>query len=232
MIFEVDGSAHEVAIEAVIVAGYTGRDREAVMHHIHELEQIGVPPPPYVPYYWRFPSWLAMTTGRVEVVGDGTSGEAELCLIVDGDDLFVSVASDHTDRKAEAVDIGLSKAICPKPVAASAWRASDIGDRWGDLILRSWIVEDGVEVPYQDGPCSSLVPPLDLLAGIPFRRPRRFVLLTGTVPAIGGVRPAPRFRAELIDPVRDRAIPLAYDIVSLEATDASDPVPTAAAPGA
>ena len=28
-----------------LLAGYTGRDRDAVLHHIHELEAIGVPPP-------------------------------------------------------------------------------------------------------------------------------------------------------------------------------------------
>jgi len=214
--FTVEGSPIDVDIEAVIVAGYTGRDRDAVLHHIHELEEIGVPPPPYVPFYWRFPPWIAMSTDRVVVSGTNTSGEAELVLVVDGDDIYVAVGSDHTDRAAEAFDIGMSKAICPKVVSSEAWRISDIGDRWGDLILRSWVTEDGVEVPYQDGPCSSLVPPLELLAGIPFDRPRRFVMLTGTVPAIGGVRPASRFRAELHDPQRNRSVGYAYSVTSLE----------------
>jgi hypothetical protein len=219
MIVEVDGARREIELEAVIVAGYTGRDREAVLHHIHELEQIGVPPPASVPFYWRFPSWLAMPTERVEVVGSGTSGEAEVVLLVDGDEILVTVGSDHTDRRAEAIDIGLSKAICPKPVAAKAWRAEELDGRWGDLVLRSWITENGAEVLYQEGPCSSLVAPLDLLAGIPFRRPHRFALWTGTVSAIGGVRPSARFRAELADPGRGRSIGMTYDIVSLEAAD-------------
>ncbi len=110
-----------------------------------------------MPFYWRFPGWLASTSGRVDVAGSGTSGEAELVLLVDGDEILVTVGSDHTDRRAEAIDIGLSKAICPKPVGRTAWRAEDIGDRWGELVLRSWITEGGVEVAYQEGPCSSLV---------------------------------------------------------------------------
>lgn len=207
----------EFEFEAMIVAGYTGRDRDAVLHHIHELEEIGVPPPPYVPFYWRFPPWIASTSNRVIVSGTKTSGEAEVCLVVDGDDVLVTLGSDHTDRAAEAIDIAMSKAICPKAMATEAWPAADIGDRWGELVLRSWITEDGREVLYQEGVCADLVSPPELLAAIPFRRPRCFAMLTGTVPAIGGVRPASRFRAELHDPGRNRSISMAYDIVSLEA---------------
>ena len=207
-----------IDLEAVVVAGYTGRDRDAVMHHIAELEEIGVPPPASVPMYWRLPPWVATQDPSVVVVGRRSSGEAELVLVVDGDDTFVTVGSDHTDREAEAVDIGMSKAVCPKPVAAQAWPIADIGDRWGELVLRSWIDElgDGNEVVYQDGACSSLVSPVELLAGVPFKRPQRFMLLTGTMPVIGGIRPAARFRAELIDERLDRRLTLTYRTRSLE----------------
>ena len=103
-----------------------------------------------------------------------------------------------------------------KPVAAEAWPIEDIGDRWDELVLRSWITEGGTEVLYQSGPCSSLVQPPDLLAGIPFARPQRFMLLTGTVPVIGGIRPATHFRAELHDTKRRRTIEFEYDIRSLQ----------------
>ena len=216
MIVSIDGARRDFELEAMIVAGYTGRDREAVLHHIHELEQIGVAPPPYVPFYWRFPPWLATTTDRVVVAGANTSGEAELCLLVDGDEIFVTVGSDHTDRSAEAIDVGMSKAICPKPIGAVAFPIAAVGNRWSELVLRSWLVERGEEHLYQEGPCANLVPPLELLAGMPFDRPRCFALFTGTVPAIGGVRPGSHFRAELFDPARDSAVSLSYDIVSLE----------------
>jgi hypothetical protein len=201
----------------VVVAGYTARDRASVLHHIDELAAIGIPPPPSVPMYWKFPPWLLMSDEKMVVVGSETSGEAEVLLIVEGDELFVSLASDHTDRAAEAVDIGMSKGICPKMCAREAWPAATIGDRWGDLELRSYIVEgDGDEVPYQRGHCSSLVSPPELLAGLPFARPRCFAMLTGTVPVEGGVRPAARFRAELYDPATNRTISMAYSIAALD----------------
>jgi hypothetical protein len=105
--------------------------------------------------------------------------------------------------------------------AREAWTAASIGDRWGDLELVSYVAEgNDSEVLYQQGKCSSLVSPPELLANLPFARPRCFAMLTGTVPVEGGVRPAPRFRAELHDRATNRAIAFGYRI------DALDGVPT------
>lgn len=215
----IGGDPRRFAPETVVVAGYTGRDRAQVEHHIEELAAIGVPRPAAFPAYWLLPPWLTSSSGEIVVAGDRTSGEAELCLVAEGDELFVTVASDHTDRAAEAVDIELSKAVCPVPVASEAWPIAEVDGHWDDLVLRSWIVElDGdAEVPYQDAPCSSLVPPLDLLAGYPFARPQSFLMLTGTVPVSGDIRPARTFRAELHDPVLDRSIGFGYSINPLAA---------------
>ncbi len=215
MKFEVDGAVRDIAVDAVVIAGYTGRDRDAVQHHIDELAAIGVPPPDTVPAYWLLPGWLATQDAVVVVTGAGTSGEAEVCLVVDGDETFVSLASDHTDRAAEAVDIGLSKAICPKPVAAAAWPLATVEGHWDELVLRSWVTIDGVEVPYQHGTCDTLVSPPELRAGYPHTPPERFVMLTGTVPVIGDIRPATHFRGELSHPATGRSITLEYDVRSL-----------------
>jgi hypothetical protein len=217
MKFDIDGTVRDVALDAVVIAGYTGRDRDAVQHHIDELAAIGVPPPASVPAYWLLPGWLASQEDVVVVTGTGSSGEAEVCLVIDGDETFVSLASDHTDRNAEATDIGLSKAICPKPVAGSAWPVASVEGRWDELVLRSWITIDGEEVLYQEGTCDSLVPPPELRAGYPGTPPKRFVMLTGTMPVIGEIRPAAHFRAELSDPATGRSITLDYDIRALDA---------------
>jgi hypothetical protein len=217
MQFSVDGQPRHIDLEMVIVAGYTARDRASVMHHIDELAAIGIPPPPMVPMYWKFPPWLLMHDERMVVVGAETSGEAEVLLIADGDELFVSLASDHTDRAAEAIDIAMSKGICPKMCARDARTAASIGDRWGELELHSFIGDGkGDEVRYQRGQCASLVSPPELLANLPFARPRRFAMLTGTVPVEGGVRPASRFRAELHDPATGRTIAFGYEIAALD----------------
>ena len=195
----VGGAERVFAPAALVVIGYAGRDRAAVEHHIDELAALGVPRPASIPLFMVFPPWLISQTSSIEVVGSNTSGEAEIAVVVNGDDAFVTLGSDHTDRTVEAVDIVASKGVCGKPVARSGWPAAEVGDRWDDLALRSRI--DG-DVLYQDGSAAANLHPLELVAAIPWagRPPGCFVAFTGTVPVIGGIRPSAGFRAELSGP--------------------------------
>ena len=195
----IDGAERVFAPEALVVIGYAGRDRAAVEHHIDELAALGVPRPASIPLFIVFPPWLISQAPTITVAGSETSGEAEIVVVVDGDEAFVTVGSDHTDRALEAVDIAASKGVCPKPVATSGWAAAVVGDRWRDLTLRSRIDGDAV---YQDGSAAANLAPLDLVAAIGWAgpRPRCFVAFTGTVPVIGGIRPSAGFSAELSGP--------------------------------
>ena len=199
MRLEIDGAERTFAPAALVVIGYAGRDRAAVEHHIDELAALGVPRPASVPLFMVFPPWLVSQEPSITVAGSQSSGEAEIVVVVDGDETFVTLGSDHTDRTLEAVDIVASKGVCPKPVALSGWSATEVGDRWDDLVLRSRI--DG-DVPYQDGSAAANLHPLELVAAIPWaaRPPDCFVAFTGTVPVIGGIRPSTGFRAELDGP--------------------------------
>ena len=199
MRLSIGGTERVFAPTALVVIGYAGRDRAAVEHHIDELASLGVPRPASIPLFMVFPPWLVSQEPSITVAGSHTSGEAEIVVVVDGDEAFVTVGSDHTDRALEAVDIVASKGVCPKPVAASGWAASAVGDRWEDLSLRSRI--DG-GVAYQDGSAAANLPPMELVAAIGWAgpRPRCFVAFTGTVPVIGDIRPSVGFTAELSGP--------------------------------
>ncbi|MDX1607313.1 MAG: DUF2848 family protein, partial [Candidatus Competibacterales bacterium] len=100
-----------------LVAGWTGRDRAAVERHIEELAALGVPPPSTVPLYYRIAAGLFTTDGRIQVVGDHSSGEAEPVLLDDGDRLWLGLGSDHTDRDLETHSVALAKQVCAKPLA-------------------------------------------------------------------------------------------------------------------
>src|SRR3546814_9376786 len=115
-----------------------------------------------LPLYYRIASNQLVQDGEVEVVGDQTSGEAEVFLFSHNGETLVSLASDHTDRKLEAHSVALSKQLCAKPVARQAWRYDDVAGHWDELILRSRIGENGQAVLYQEGTLASLQPPLDL----------------------------------------------------------------------
>ncbi len=199
MRLSIDGVEREFAPEVLVVIGYAGRDRAAVEHHIDELASLGVPRPASIPLFMVFPPWLVSQAPSITVAGSESSGEAEIVVVVDGDEAFVTVGSDHTDRALEAVDIVASKGVCPKPVANAGWAAPALEGRWENLALRSRI--DG-GVVYQDGSAAANLPPMELVAAIGWAgpRPRCFVAFTGTVPVIGDIRPSTGFTAELSGP--------------------------------
>jgi hypothetical protein len=208
----------EVEFSNLVVAGWAGRDRAAIDHHIEELAAIGVPRPSAVPLYYRVAANQITQADRVQVVGDGSSGEVETFVFALDGELYVTVASDHTDRKLESHSVALSKQLCVKPVGRTAWRYADVADHWDELVIRSFIVEDGARVRYQDGPLASLRTPPDLIAGYTQGAallPVGTGMVCGTVGAIGGIRPSSSFAMELFDPRRQRTLAHRYDVEML-----------------
>lgn len=207
-----------IEIEQLVVAGWAGRDRAAIDHHIEELAAIGVPRPSTVPLFYRVSDNSAVQADVIQSVGTESSGEVETFIFRSGEELYVSLASDHTDRKLEAHSVALSKQICAKPIATTAWPFVEVADHWDQLIIRSWIEENGSETLYQEGPLSSLRTPLDLIAGFTGGEtalPEKTGMICGTVGAIGGIRPSGRFTMELFDPVLNRSIRHSYSIETL-----------------
>lgn len=205
-----------IAIEHLVIAGWTGRDPAAVQAHIDELAALGVAPPRSIPTYYRVSTARLTQAGRIEVSGDESSGEVELVLIDDGE-LLVGLGSDHTDRAIERISVTVSKQMCDKPIARSLWRYEDVAPHWDRLRLRSFRWNDGAFEPYQDGTMQSVQAPDSLLL-----RPRRdgmwqrgTAMFCGTFAAHGGIRPAERFRIELQDPVRNRSIVHEYTTLTL-----------------
>jgi hypothetical protein len=205
----------DIDIQTLVVAGWAGRDAAAIEHHIEELLALGVPRPSAVPLYYRIADNQLTQAERVQVVGATSSGEVETFVFTSGGELYVSIASDHTDRKLETHSVALSKQVCAKPVATSAWRFADVADYWDELVIRSYIEENGATVLYQEGTLASLRTPLDLIARYADGAtllPAGTGMTCGTVGAIGGIRPAKSFTMELFDPRRQRTIRHRYDI--------------------
>lgn len=218
--FSVDGSSVSLAPQAVAIAGFTGRNREAVEHHLAELRELGVPTPARTPCYYPAPPSLLVQTPSITVTHGETSGEAEAVLIVAGSSAWLTLGSDHTHRAAETLDIPLSKVATPKPIAHEAWTFESVKEHLDRIELRSWIRTGATETLYQEGTLTEFVPIDQLAAAAPFvERPRDFAVFGGTLPAIGGIRPADAFRAELCDPVTGRVIALEYSINVLTLRD-------------
>lgn len=209
-------AARTLEIGNLIIAGWTGRDPAAVEHHIRELEALGVKRPATVPIFYRVSAARLTTNTSIQVLGEHSSGEVEFVLVKASGRLWVGTGSDHTDREAESIGVSLSKQLCEKPVAPALWAFDDVVPHWDRLILRSYASVDGRRELYQEGPVSALLHPEDLLSRLGKGQiADGTAIFGGTLPAIGGVRPADRFDFELEDPVRRKTIAHGYDIFTL-----------------
>lgn len=208
--FRYDGAA----IDTLVIAGWTGRNQEALEKHIRELEALGVARPKTTPIFYRVAASLLTTADEIQVSGGNSSGEVETVMFSLADGLWVGLGADHTDRKAETFGVSLSKQMCAKPVAAEVWRFDDVRPHWDKLVLRSWAWIGGQRQPYQEGAVATMRPPEDLIArygGLAAGA----AMFGGTLAAKGGIRSAEYFEMELEDPVLGRSIGHKYRIAPL-----------------
>lgn len=150
--------------EIFVIAGYTGRDRAQVQKHIDELAHEGIPPPPEVPMWYEMPVAILSQADAIDVPTPQTCGEVEPALIGIGDDLYLSLGSDHTARDVEREDIAKSKRVCPKPLGRSIVRIGTPDAAFDAIRLESTI--DGEA--YQSGTFAQITPLAGLLSE--FRR--------------------------------------------------------------
>jgi hypothetical protein len=219
--FSCENKELDLNVVHLAIAGWTGRDRAKVQHHIDELAEIGVAPPSTVPLFYRASSLLLTQSPRIEVVGDNTSGEIEPLIVMTGNTLYLGLGSDHTDRALEAHSVALSKQICPKPASPELWLFDRVKDRLDAIEMTSWINEGGDWTVYQRGDLSGIRPLEELIAMSDLRNVRlrdgdAAAMMCGTLGVTnGGVRPASAFRMELRDPVLGRTIAHQYEITAL-----------------
>jgi hypothetical protein len=209
-----------VNIARAIIAGWTGRDQDAMEAHIRELEDLGVTRPERTPIFYRVAASRITTAARLEAIGSASSGEVEFFLINMDGDIWVGVGSDHTDREAETQGVTLSKQLCDKPIGQDLWLFSDVVKHWEQLQLCAVAVIDDERTTYQKGTVSAMLTPNELMQRFADENNGRGLepgdlMMCGTLPAIGGVRASSRFECELVDPVLERRIASAYDIEEL-----------------
>ena len=207
-------------ITGAVLCGYTGRDQEAVRKHIEELAREGVDPPPSVPILYPKPPWGLTQEDAIQVEGRETSGELEFFLLVDEDGLYVGVASDHTDRELERLDIRKSKQACPTILSKNVWNYEEVKETWDQIEIRSWAIKDGQKNIYQESTLGSILAPEDLIQLVRQQLNDHIggiALFSGTPPLLAGEMIfADRFEAELLDADFNRKITVEYDIHTLE----------------
>lgn len=211
------------SVKRMVNAGYVGRDVEAVKAHVEELSREGVPPPSSVPMVFPVLSHNITTAERIEVIGGKTSGEAEFVLLLDGEDIFVGIGSDHTDRDIERHSIVMSKQVCQNVLSPQLWRYDEVKKGWDDLVIQSWAepAEGEDWVLYQKAPLKTIISAPELIqlvkSGLKDGQSDGMVIFSGTVPVLTKEMIfGSGFRAELIDPGLGRSLRCEYRVIILD----------------
>ena len=193
----------------LVIAGWTGRNAQAIEHHIEELAALGVPRTSSVPLYYRAGALMLTQHDTLEMLGEHSYGEAEPVLFMTQGEWWLTVGSDHTDRQVETYSVAVSKQMCAKPVARTAWRWRDVVEHQDRIELASQILEGGRWVDYQQGTLAAIRPLNSLRDGFwpQGQAGEGAFMLCGTFAAIPNaqgvaIRPAERTRLLLRDPVR------------------------------
>jgi hypothetical protein len=210
-------------VKRIVNGGYVGRDFKAVEAHIEELRREGIAPPPSIPMLFPVMSHNITTSSSIEVVGDKTSGEAEFVLLSDGQNIYVGVGSDHTDRELERYSIVKSKQVCQNVLSPRVWRYEEVKSSWDDLMIGSWtkLDERGEWVPYQRASLSAIISANEIMDLVKSKlkdgQDEGLVIFSGTVPILTGeMLFGSAFRAELIDGKAERSLICEYRVVKLD----------------
>lgn len=212
----------EVSPSMLLLAGYTGRDQQAVAAHVAELAEHGIAPPPRIPAAYAAAATRMTTADQIWVGSQQTSGEAEFVLIRADGRWLVGVGSDHTDRALESQSIAKAKLSCDKPVSPTFWDLRDVREHWDQLVLTAWAGAPGEEVTYQSGRLADLMTPEAIREELAARVPASddAAIFSGTLPVIGGeFSYGSSFRAELSDPVLGRSLRCGYRVSVLPELD-------------
>jgi hypothetical protein len=217
---EVNGVTKSLKINSAYCIGYTGRDIEKTMEHIRELAEIGIPEPNEVPMLYPVRTSSLIQDNPIEVLGEKTSGEAEIVLIFGDseDEIYVTIGSDHTDRALEEVDINKSKQVCDKPFARKAWELKDVLNHWDSLELSSEVFIDGEWNKYQNNKISAILSYEDIIAFLKKKDVHLLnsIFFSGTVPLLNGFKYGTEFRMVFNDPIKNDEIVSSYEINNIE----------------
>jgi hypothetical protein len=209
--------ARTITINNVVIAGWTGRNIEAMEAHIAELQELGISRPSKTPTYYRCTVDQLTMEHEFQVIGNNSSGEVEFIIVSLEDGYWIGLGSDHTDRVVEASDVTISKQMCAKPIANTLWSYADVEEHWDDLMLKSTIIVDGKEEAYQHGPVTTMRDPKELISLYTDggKLAPGTLMFCGTLAVAGGVRPGDVFQASLSDQKLGRTISYSYKAISL-----------------
>ncbi|MDI3090336.1 DUF2848 family protein [Priestia megaterium] len=205
----------EFCVKNIFNAGYAGVNQEKVQEHIDELAKLGVETPNTIPTLYPVANQLATYSGSFQVQHNETSGEIEYVLLWADNEMYVTVGSDHTDRRLETFSVPMSKQACPNILAREVWKFEEVKDHWNQIELTCWIRSNGEEQLYQKGTCGELMSPKNLIENFKEMKIGQdgHVFYSGTIGTVGNsLAYGDEYVIEMNDPVLNRVITHQYKL--------------------
>lgn len=210
-------------LDRIYHLGFTVKDPAVMKKHMEEIRKEGIPfeDPPEKPAIFQMSHWTATTATEITVQGPKTSGEVEFVILVKGQQVFVTVGSDQTDRDLERISVPWSKQVCQDVICPTVWPLDDLADHWDQLVLESEVKVGRKAIPYQRDIVGVFMHPRDMvefvLRKVPSARQRGIALYSGTLPTVQGqVEYGDSWTIRLIDPVLNRKLEHVYEVTVLE----------------
>ncbi|EPX85098.1 DUF2848 family protein [Salipiger mucosus] len=207
----------ELPLARMYNLGSATRDPDTAVAHQQEVAKSGIHIAFDVPAPRIYPISLDAITTEDElfVQSDMTSGEVEIVLYM-GDELYVGVGSDHTDRALETVSIPGSKQACANHLVPEFWPYAEIQNSWDDCMLRSWV--DGRL--YQEVGVKAFIRPEDIISLLRERVPglpeRDFLVFCGTIVSVDkALGYGSKWAYEMEAPGSGRRLSASYDVVDI-----------------
>lgn len=209
------------AFSKVVNAGFTGKNQEEVQHHLKELAAKGISVPSSTPTLYPVVPRAMSTENSMEVFGEETSGELEyVLLVVNKNEIYVGVGSDHTDRNLEEFHIPRSKQICPNIMSKTVWPLAELEAHWDELQLSCTVTKNGEKILYQQGNLGLMLNPSELLSFVEeqINGPlENIVIYSGTLKMeTDDFVFAEHFTAELRDEKLNRCLEISYEVKPLD----------------
>ena len=213
--FYVNGKALDFKVNHMVNAGYAGHDQEIVQAHIDELAAIGVTVPKRVPTFYPVPAQQLTSEDMIQVGHTKTSAEVEYVYLVKGDKAYITIGSDHSDRELETYSVTAAKQICPNVVATELWEYDDVKDHLNELLITCEVYDNGQWREYQKGFVTDILKPdqlIELGREVIGENEEGLILYSGTIPTIGEMIYAPKWRITMTDKHLSKEIKKEYAV--------------------
>jgi len=214
-----NGTSRELnfTITKMINAGRTNRDIEDTKKHLEELRKGGANLSDEIPVFHPKIKDKITTGNEIEVLpGSRTSGEVEYVIMLQKDKVYIAVGSDHSDRELQKHSSGLSKQICPNIMSPTVWDYEEVKDNWDEMVMRSWVEENGERKLYQEDKLGTMMRPEEVIEETQSRVIGDLdgaVIYAGTFPTLSGdLSFTNRFEMEIADEDRGKKLHHVYHV--------------------